>query len=54
MCLVSLVEFELSCGRLTSQWDYALNHFQMANYKGALDCFSILKDESNWSRAVYT
>ena len=35
-------------------WDYALNHFQLANWKGALDCFAILKDESNWSRAVYT
>ncbi|ODO03402.1 hypothetical protein L198_02249 [Cryptococcus wingfieldii CBS 7118] len=35
-------------------WDYACNHMMMGNFKGALDCFSILKDESNWSRAVYT
>ncbi|WRT67062.1 uncharacterized protein IL334_004028 [Kwoniella shivajii] len=35
-------------------WDYACNFMMLANWKGALDCFSILKDESNWSRAVYT
>ncbi|WVQ78032.1 hypothetical protein IAT38_000113 [Cryptococcus sp. DSM 104549] len=35
-------------------WDYACNHMMLGNWKGALDCFSILKDESNWSRAVYT
>ncbi|WVR05111.1 hypothetical protein IAU60_002123 [Kwoniella sp. DSM 27419] len=35
-------------------WDYACNYFMLSNWKGALDCFSILKDESNWSRAVYT
>ncbi|EIW69618.1 hypothetical protein TREMEDRAFT_44103 [Tremella mesenterica DSM 1558] len=36
------------------QWDYACNFMMLSNWKGALDCFSILKDESNWSRAVYT
>ncbi|TYJ51162.1 hypothetical protein B9479_008283, partial [Cryptococcus floricola] len=35
-------------------WDYARNHMMMGNFKGAFDCFSILKDESNWNRAVYT
>jgi len=35
-------------------WDYACNFFMLGNWKSALDCFSILKDESNWSRAVYT
>ncbi|ORX39801.1 hypothetical protein BD324DRAFT_615036 [Kockovaella imperatae] len=35
-------------------WDYALNFMMMCNFKGALDCYAILKDESNWSRAVYT
>ena len=35
-------------------WDYSLNYFQLCNWKGALDCYAILRDESNWSRAVYT
>ncbi|WVF72267.1 hypothetical protein IAT40_007079 [Kwoniella sp. CBS 6097] len=35
-------------------WDYACNHMMLSNWKGALDCFSILKDESNWSRCTYT
>ncbi|WWD15847.1 hypothetical protein CI109_100271 [Kwoniella shandongensis] len=35
-------------------WDYACNHLMLGNFKGALDCFSILRQESNWSRAVYT
>ncbi|WVO12808.1 hypothetical protein L204_100416 [Cryptococcus depauperatus] len=35
-------------------WDYACNHLMLGNLKGAVDCFSILKDESNWSRAAYT
>ncbi|WVW83205.1 hypothetical protein I302_105223 [Kwoniella bestiolae CBS 10118] len=35
-------------------WDYACNFMMLSNWKGALDCFSILKEESNWSRAVYT
>ncbi|WWC90109.1 uncharacterized protein L201_005042 [Kwoniella dendrophila CBS 6074] len=35
-------------------WDYACNHMMLSNWKGALDCFSILKEESNWSRATYT
>ncbi|OXG93214.1 hypothetical protein C345_00850 [Cryptococcus neoformans A2-102-5] len=35
-------------------WDYACNYMMLGKWKGALDCFSILKDESNWSRAVYT
>ncbi|KAK8869877.1 hypothetical protein IAR55_000445 [Kwoniella newhampshirensis] len=35
-------------------WDYACNHLMLGNWKGALDCFSILRQESNWSRAVYT
>jgi hypothetical protein len=26
----------------------------LGNWKGALDCFAVLKEESNWSRAVYT
>ncbi|KAK4687223.1 tetratricopeptide repeat protein 39, partial [Tremellales sp. Uapishka_1] len=35
-------------------WDYACNYLMLSEWKQALDCFSILKDESNWSRAVYT
>ncbi|WWC61209.1 uncharacterized protein I303_103789 [Kwoniella dejecticola CBS 10117] len=35
-------------------WDYACNFMMLCNWKGALDCFSILKEESNWSRATYT
>lgn len=35
-------------------WDYACNFLMLGNWKSALDCFCILKDESNWSRAVYT
>jgi hypothetical protein len=38
----------------THQWDYALDYMMINNWKGALDCFSILREESNWSRAVYT
>jgi hypothetical protein len=36
------------------QWDYANNYTMLGNWKGALDCYNILREESNWSRAVYT
>ncbi|KAI9638385.1 uncharacterized protein MKK02DRAFT_22987 [Dioszegia hungarica] len=35
-------------------WDYANNYTMSGNWKGALDCYNILREESNWSRAVYT
>ncbi|ORY33728.1 hypothetical protein BCR39DRAFT_518906 [Naematelia encephala] len=35
-------------------WDFAGNNLMLGNFKSALDSYSILKDESNWSRAVYT
>jgi hypothetical protein len=56
MCLVCHYCSQGAWIQLTtaSQWDYACNFLMLGNWKGALDCFSILKNESNWSRAVYT
>lgn len=35
-------------------WDYANCFLELNQWKSALDCFNILREESNWSRAVYT
>ncbi|KAL7422267.1 hypothetical protein Q5752_002913 [Cryptotrichosporon argae] len=35
-------------------WDYGCNYLMLCNWDGARQCYSILKEESNWSRAVYT
>lgn len=35
-------------------WDYGCNYLQLTDWNGALQCFDILRSESNWSRAVYT
>lgn len=35
-------------------WDYGVNYLQLTNWSGARQCFEILRQESNWSRAVYT
>lgn len=35
-------------------WDYGCNYLQLTDWNGALQCFDILRRESNWSRAVYT
>ena len=35
-------------------WDYARDCLQMCRWKEALDCAFILREESNWSRVVYT
>lgn len=52
MCLVSAFESTGRC--LPEQWDFSCNHLLLENWKGALDCFTILREESNWSRATYT
>jgi tetratricopeptide (TPR) repeat protein len=35
-------------------WDYGCNYLQLNNWEGARQCYEILRQESNWSRAVYT
>lgn len=35
-------------------WDYGCNYLQLTNWEGARQCYDILRQESNWSRATYT
>jgi len=35
-------------------WDSGCNYMQLTNWEGARQCFDILREESNWSRATYT